>query len=266
MPPAALRYATAPLADWQIDDCARKAPVEAIKFATARLSPERFVKCLAESRPQPPTATAEQLNAWIQAEPVRAWQYVAHRETPHTPASEALRYARQWLTAEQFDAVIRAMPGEALRFVAEGMTPVQIDACTYAEAAAAVQYAAAKLTEELINHCVRVVPVPTLKYAANRLTARQFADCVSREPAAALQYVISILSTDQRSNCINSIRHHSDIDAIVHKYPAVALIAECRLNKSQLAYCVDQEPALALKHACNLLSFEQIDYCKSQVR
>lgn len=266
VPPAALRYATAPLADWQIDDCARKAPVEAIKFATARLSPERFVKCLAESRPQPPTATAEQLNAWIHAEPVRAWQFVAHLKTPHTPSSEALRNARLWLTADQFDAVIRAIPGDALRFVAEGMSPEQIDACTHAEPAAAVQYAAAKLTEELLDFCVRVVPVPTLRYAANRLTARQFADCVSREPAAALQYVISILSTEQHNNCINSIRHHSDIDAIVHKYPAVALIAECSLNRSQLAYCVDQEPALALKHACNLLSFEQIDYCKSQVR
>jgi len=266
VPAAALRYATELLTDCRIDDCARAAPAEAIKFATARLSPERFVGCLAVSRPQPPTATAEQLDAWIQAEPVRAWQYVAHREMPHTPSSEALRHARLWLTAEQFDAVNRAMPGEALRFVAEGMAPVQIDACTHAEPAAAVQYAAAKLTEELINHCVREVPVAILRYAANRLTERQFADCVWREPAAALQHAISILSTDQRSNCINSIRHHSDIDAIVHKYPAVALIAECRLNRSQLAYCVDQEPALALKHACNLLSFDQIDYCKSQVR
>ncbi len=266
VPPAALRYATAPLADWQIDDCARKAPVEAIKFATARLSPERFVKCLAESRPQPPTATAEQLNAWIHAEPVRAWQFVAHLKTPHTPSSEALRNARLWLTADQFDAVIRAIPGDALRFVAEGMSPEQIDACTHAEPAAAVQYAAAKLTEELLDFCVRAVPVPTLRYAANQLTERQFADCVSREPAAALQYVISILSTEQLHSCTSKVRQYSDIDAIVHKYPAVALIAECSLNRSQLAYCVDQEPALALKHACNLLSFEQIDYCKSQVR
>ena len=168
VPAAALRYASALLGDWQIDDCAIAAPAEAISFATARLTPERFVGCLAVSRPQPPTATAEQLDAWIRAEPVRAWQYVAHREMPHTPASEALRYARQWLTAEQFDAVIRAMPGEALRFVAEGMTPVQIDACTHAEPAAAVQYAAAKLTEDLLNHCVREVPVAILRYPALR--------------------------------------------------------------------------------------------------
>ncbi len=84
-------------------------------------------------------ATAAQLDEWIQAEPVRAWRFVAHREAPHTPVSEALQNARQWLTSDQFDAVIRAMPGDALRFVAEGMTPVQIDACTRAEPAGAAR-------------------------------------------------------------------------------------------------------------------------------
>jgi hypothetical protein len=266
VPAAALRYATALLGDWQIEDCARAAPAEAIRFATARLSPKQFVTCLAATLPPPPTATAAQLDEWINAEPARAWRFVAQSEAPHTPVPEALQNARQWLTADQFDAVIRAMPGDALRFVAEGMTPVQIDACTHAQPAGAVQYAAAQLTEELLNYCVRTVPVPTLKYAATRLSERQVVDCVSREPGAALQHAISILSADQRNNCISRVRQCSDIDEIVHKYPAAALIAECSLTKNQLAYCVDHEPALALKHAYNLLSRDQLDYCTSQVR
>ncbi len=266
VPAAALRYATAQLSDCQIEDCAWAAPAEAIKFATARLSPKLFVGCLAVTLPQPPTATAEQLDEWIKTEPARAWQYVAHRETPHTPTSEALRHARQWLTASQFDAVVRAMPGDALQFAAEGMTPVQINACTLVNPTGAVQFAATKLNEELLDFCVRTVPVPTLKYAAARLTKRQFDNCVAQEPAAALQHAISILSPDQLNNCINSIRHHYDIDAIVQKYPAAALIAECSLTKNQLAYCVDQEPALAFKHAYDRLSYDQQAYCASQVR
>ncbi len=269
VPAAALRYAPNRLADWQIDDCARAAPLAAIKFAAAKLSPARFVACLAETESPPPGATAGQLDAWLLAEPARAWNYTAVQHAPNTPPAESLRNAREWLTPEQFAVVVIAMPAEALQFASSLLSPAQIDDCALAAPAEALHFTAAKLTPLRFVACIKetgmtpagaVAPDQLAAWADDNLTAvydyigsmqafearlpGHFAKIVSHQPSAALTGAATLLTAEQLAACAS-------------RCPAVALRhAAALLQPATLANCVAAEPAYALAYAGEILPQE----------
>lgn len=268
-PAAALRYATDRLKDWQVNDCARAAPLEAINFAAAKLSPERFLGCLTATTEMPPAVTIEQLDAWLLAEPTRAWNFVAHRHAPNTPPTEALRYALEWLTPKQFAAVAGAMPAGALKYASANLGPAQLDDCALAAPTEALQFAAPLLSPERLVACIKetgMSPQGTLTqgqltaWANDNLAAvyehigsmrvfaaqlpGHFSKIVAQHPSIALREVPELLTTEQLNHCASL----SPRAALEH---AAAL-----LPQTTLANCVAAEPAYALAYARETLPDE----------
>jgi hypothetical protein len=102
--------------------------------------------------------------------------------------------------ADEFTSNVIKFPGDALMFAVDKLTIEQFNYCVENAPDAALEYTAKKLTREELNALLEK-NVAVGEYVRYRLTNAQFNECVKNAPAAALEHVKHKLTNEQIDYC-----------------------------------------------------------------